>query len=268
MSRAQVPTLDLVHGLEHYFPLYASMFAGTSKKLQRGAREGLWSSLGHWLHFERWRGQMWREHIRQAGDLKPSALRPCEVWVLVLKLISFSHCFSLLPSTFGLFLLPTVLQVLWNLFHYTHTLYLHTFWHLPLPSPSSVCSFSPLCPLTCPSQLYPSASHISLGGYLTYLWASICVAVLWVVRVPCTEWQNKGRAPRAYPRLLLVHWEAGWQLWKFRNSFLVKQKCHMKETNVCTAPGGSSQRQAWSPTEFPSTALTQRGMGRVSDLSS
>lgn len=107
MSRAQVPTLDFFHCLAHNFPLYGPMFAGSSKRLQRGAREGLWSNLGHWLHFGRRRVQMWREHIRQTGDLKQSAPKPCEVWMLVLKLISFSHFFPLLPSIIFLWALFT-----------------------------------------------------------------------------------------------------------------------------------------------------------------
>lgn len=114
MSRAQVPTLDLVHRLAHYCPVYAPMFAGTSKKLQRGSREGLWSSLGHWLHFEWWRGQMWREHIdkQETWNQVPQSPVRYGCWFWSDQFLPFFfHCFHL-PHSFGLFLLPTMLQVL------------------------------------------------------------------------------------------------------------------------------------------------------------
>lgn len=270
MSRAQVPTLDFFHCLAHNFPLYGPMFAGSSKRLQRGAREGLWSNLGHWLHFGRRRVQMWREHIRQTGDLKQSAPKPCEVWMLVLKLISFSHFFPLLPSIIFLWALFTSYSASGPL----KSLSLHPHF---VPPYASLCHpflsmqlFAALLPCFFP-PVHPSFTLLLPTSQLKVIWHSSGQVRAWQCFEVWVYHAQSGRMrwePRASPGLLLVHWEGGWQLWIFRNSFLVKQQCRMKENNVCTAPGHYGQRQAWCPAEFPSAVLTQREMGGASNLSS
>lgn len=89
----------------------------------------------------------------------------CWFWSWSTSHIIF-HCFHL-PCSFGLFLLPTVLQVLWNLFHCTHTWYLHIFWHLPLFLLAAL--FAALLPCVLP-HVHPNFTLLLPMSHLEVIW--------------------------------------------------------------------------------------------------
>lgn len=236
MLRAQVPTLDLLDFMVLHSTFFSMLLclqvpARSSKEDLGKDCEVAWAADYTWKSGEdKCEGSTYDKRRPETKSLKA-------LWGMDVG----SEVYQFLPFFFSAFIYHIPLGSFYFLqcFRSSEISFIAPTLCTSIPSDtspsfpcSSVCSSPPLFPPTCPSQLYPSASHITLGGYLTYLWSSKSMAVLWDVSVPCTEWQYKGRGPRASPRLLLVHWEGGWQLWKFRNSFLVKQKCHIKKNHA------------------------------------
>lgn len=181
------------------------MFAGTSMKLQRGAGEGLCSSLQPLNAL--WK--MERTNVKGAHTTsrRPEAKHPKALWgmgvgseVCKAELLSFSHFFSLLTSTIFLWVLFTSYSASGPL----KSPLLHPHFvppYLLTPSPSfpcsSVCSSPPMFPPTCPSQLYPSPSHITLE----LIW-HICGQVrswqyceVWVYHAQSGSTRDKSQGP-------------------------------------------------------------------------
>lgn len=153
MSRAQVPTLDFFTVLHttFLFMVLCLQVAARGSKEELGKDCGVTWATDYTLEDGEYKCEGSTYDKQETWNKVPQnpVRYGCWFWSWSASPIFF-HCCHLSYS-FGLFLLPTVLLVLWNLFHCTHTLYLHT---PPYAIPSFPCSCLQLSSLV--------SSHLSI----------------------------------------------------------------------------------------------------------